>query len=56
MLVEDAAGLDYIKGKVAKRTEEIILHAECEKSVQIAWTLGTEGIGSLDAYLHSVFN
>ena len=34
--VEDAARLDYIKGKVAKRTEEIIFHAECEKSVQIA--------------------
>ena len=31
-----AAGLDYIKDKVAKRTEEIIFHAECEKSVQIA--------------------
>ena len=28
-MVEDAAGLDYIKDKVAKRTEE------CEKSVQI---------------------
>ena len=34
-MVEDAAGLDYIKDKVAKRTEEIIFHAECEKSVQI---------------------
>ena len=34
-MVEDAAGRDYIKGKVAKRTEEIIFHAECEKSVQI---------------------
>ena len=45
-MVEDAAGLDYIKDKVAKRTEEIIFHAECEKSVQIAWTLGTEGIES----------
>ena len=32
-MVEDAAGLDYIKDKVAKRTEEIIFHAECEKSV-----------------------
>ena len=35
-MVEDAAGLDYIKDKVAKRTEEIIFHAECEKSL---WTL-----------------
>ena len=34
-MVEDAAGLDYIKDNVAKRTEEIIFHAECEKSVQI---------------------
>ena len=34
-MVEDAAGLDYIKDKVAKCTEEIIFHAECEKSVQI---------------------
>ena len=34
-MVEDAAELDYIKDKVAKRTEEIILHAEYEKSVQI---------------------
>ena len=28
-MVEDAARLDYIKEKVAKRTEEIISHAEC---------------------------
>ena len=28
-MVEDAAGLNYIKDKVAKRTEEIIFHAEC---------------------------
>ena len=34
-MVEDAAGLDYIKDKVAKRTEKIIFHAECEKNVQI---------------------
>ena len=34
-MVEDAAGLDYIKAKVAKRTEKIIFHAEFEKSVQI---------------------
>ena len=32
-MVEDAAGLDYIKDKVVKRTEEIIFHAEWEKSV-----------------------
>ena len=32
-MVEDAAGLDYIKDKVAKRAEEIIFHAEWEKSV-----------------------
>ena len=35
-MVENVAGLDYIKDKVAKRTEEIIFHAECEKSIQIA--------------------
>ena len=35
-MVEYAAGLDYIEDKVAKRTEEITFHAECEKSVQIA--------------------
>ena len=29
----DTAGLDYIKDKVAKRAEEIIFHAEWEKSV-----------------------
>ena len=34
-MVEDAARLDYIKHKIAKRTEEIICYAECEKSVQI---------------------
>ena len=34
-MVEDAARLDYINDKIAKRTEEIICHAECEKSVQI---------------------
>ena len=32
-MVEDAAGLDYIKDKVAKRAEEIIVRAEWEKSV-----------------------
>ena len=32
-MVEDAAGLDYIKDMVAKRAEEIIFHAEWEKSV-----------------------
>ena len=32
-MVEDAAWLDYIKDKVAKRAEEIIFHAEWEKSV-----------------------
>ena len=30
-MVEDAARLDYIKDKIAKRTEEIICFAECEK-------------------------
>ena len=34
-MVEDAARLDYIKDQIAKRTEEIICYAECEKSVQI---------------------
>ena len=34
-MVEDAARLDYIKDKIAKRTEEIICYAECEKSDQI---------------------
>ena len=33
-MVKDAARLDYIKDKIAKRTEEII-YAEREKSVQI---------------------
>ena len=46
-MVEAAAELDYIKDKVAKRTEESIFHAECEKSVQIVRTLGTAGIESL---------
>ena len=32
IMVEDAAGLDYID-KVAKRAVEIIFHAEWEKSV-----------------------
>ena len=32
-MVEDAAWLDYIKDMVAKRAEEIIFHAEWEKSV-----------------------
>ena len=32
-MVEDAAGLDYIKDKVAKRAVEIIFHAEWEESV-----------------------
>ena len=31
-MVEDAARLDYIKNKIAKRTEEMICYAECEKS------------------------
>ena len=30
-MVEDAARLDYIKDKIAKRIEEIICYAECEK-------------------------
>ena len=30
-MVEDAAGLDYIKDKVAKRAEEIIFHAESNR-------------------------
>ena len=47
IMVEDAGGLDYIKDKVTKRAEEIIIHAECETSVQIAWTLGTLGIERL---------
>ena len=34
-MVEDAARLGYIKDKSTKRTEEIICHAECEKSAQI---------------------
>ena len=34
-MVEDAARLDYVKDKIAKRTEEIIIYAECKKSVQI---------------------
>ena len=34
-MVEDASRLDYIKDAIAKRTEEIICYAECEKSVQI---------------------
>ena len=33
-MVEDAARLDYIKDKIANRTEEIICYAECEKSFQ----------------------
>ena len=32
IMVEDAAGLDYIEDKVANRAEEIICHVECEKS------------------------
>ena len=32
-MVEDATGLGYIKDEVAKRAEEIIFHAEWEKSV-----------------------
>ena len=35
LMVDDAARLDNVKGKIAKRTEEIICYAECEKSVQI---------------------
>ena len=34
-MVEDAARLDYVKDKIAKRTEEIIFYAGCEKSVHI---------------------
>ena len=34
-MVEDAARLYNIEDKIAKRTEEIICYAECEKSVQI---------------------
>ena len=33
LFMEEAAGLVYIKDKVAKRAEEIIFHAEWEKSV-----------------------
>ena len=32
-MVEEADWLDYIKDKVANRAEEIIFHAEWEKSV-----------------------
>ena len=32
-MVENAAGLDYIKVKFAKYAEEIIFHAEWEKSI-----------------------
>ena len=35
LMVEGAARLDNIKEKVAKRKEEIISRAECEKIVQI---------------------
>ena len=40
-MVEDSAGLDYVKDKVAKRAEEIIFHPEWEKSV----------LKSVEAYL-----
>ena len=50
-MVEDAARLDYIKDMIAKRIEEIICYAECEKSVQIlcqiAGTTSKAGIESL---------
>ena len=36
LFMEDAAGLDYIKDNVAKRTEGISFHAKCEKSFKIA--------------------
>ena len=56
-MVEDAAGLDYIKDKVAKRTVEIIFHAEWEKSVlksvsnrMNSWY--SRNWKSLDAYLY----
>ena len=32
-MVEEAAGLDYIKDKIAKCTEEMSFYTECEKSV-----------------------
>ena len=52
-MVEDTAGIDYIKHKVAKHTEEIIFRAECEKSVQIR-VKSHELLAhqSLDAYLY----
>ena len=46
LFMEEAAGLDYIKDKVAKCTEEIIF--------QIAWTLGTAGIESLCTFTCTV--
>ena len=55
-MVEDAAGLD--KDKVAERTEDIIFHAECEKSVRIGAVSNRMNSGyswnwkSLDAYLY----
>ena len=52
-MVEDAARLDYIKDKVAIRTEEIISHAECEKAVQI-WYIRNRK--SLDAYQYCKYN
>ena len=33
-MIGDTAGLDYIKEKVAKRTEEIIFPASCETYVK----------------------
>ena len=57
-MVEDAAGLDYIDN-VSKRAEEIIFHAEWEKSVlksvsnrMNSWY--SRNWKSLDAYLYSV--
>ena len=56
-MVEDAARLDFIKDKVAKRTEEIISHAECEKSVQICVRSHELLVHqSLDAYLYCKYN
>ena len=55
-MVEDAAGLDYIKDKVAKRAVEIIFHAEWEKSVQIAQTAGIESLWTLTCTVSKVLS
>ena len=57
IMVEDASGLDYIKDKVAKREEEIIFHAEWEKSVLKSMpnrmnSLYSRNWKSLDDYLY----